>query len=131
MDEVNQLKTYKGVIMNLPECNAPNMHWKFILVGNQFDTSNYIQNEIESAKTHGEKHKGLIYSVDNCKMYVKTWSEIFTDFDCRHKFLQDRLKLDKTILSKEYDSLETLMSDAFSNKSVKVPRKSEKISKNH
>lgn len=120
MDEVSQLKKYKSVITSLPECNASNMQWKFILVGNKFDTSGFIEGEIESAKTHGEKHKGLIHSADNSKMYVKTWSEIFSDFDCRHKFLQDRLKIDRDILNKDYPNMETLMAESFGNKASKA-----------
>lgn len=120
MKEVNQLKTYKSVISSLPECNAGNMQWKFILIGNQFDTSGYIEGEKESSKIHGEKHKGLIYSAGDTKMYVRTWSEIFTEFECRHKFLQDRLNLDRNLLSKEYPDMETLMADALSNKASKV-----------
>ena len=118
MDEVNQVKTYKSVITSLPECNAKNMIWTFILVGNECNTSGYIEGEIESNKTHGEKHKGLIYSANNCKMYVKTWSEVITDFECRHKFLQDRLQIDKTAISKTYENMDTLMSDALKNKAT-------------
>ncbi len=119
MKEVNQLKRYQSVIMSLPECNAPNMHWKFILVGNQEDGSGYVKNEIKNAQNHGEKHKGLIYSIDNCQMYAKTWAEIFADFDCRHKFLQDRLNIDRDALSKEYGTIEELMTDVLGDKSLK------------
>lgn len=119
MKEVNQLKSYQSVIMSLPECNAPNMHWKFILVGNQEDGTGYVKNEIKNSQNHGEKHKGLIYSIDNCQMYVKTWSEIFTDFECRHKFLQDRLNVDRDALNREYENIEDLMADTINNKAIK------------
>lgn len=117
VDEVNQLKKYEQVIKSAPECNSPNMSWTFILVGNTFNTSGYIEGEIQNAQNHGEKQKGLIYSVGNSKMYVKTWSQIFTDFECRHKFIQDQLNIDRSKLNKEYSNIETLMSDVLSNKS--------------
>ncbi len=128
MDEVNQVKKYKSVIMSLPECSAKNMTWRFILVGNKFDSTDYVNGEIESAKTHGEKHKGLIYSVDNCKIYVKTWAEILTDFDCKHKYLQDKIQIDKEALSKNYENIDSLMSDAMPKKIT--PRKPATTKKN-
>lgn len=126
VDEVNQLKKYEQVIKSAPECNSPNMSWTFILVGNTFNTSGYIEGEIQNAQNHGEKQKGLIYSVGNSKMYVRKWAQVFTEFECKHKFIQDQLNIDRTKLKSDYSELETLMSDTMANKArakVKVKTK--------
>ena len=39
--ELSQVKTYMNVIMSDSRFNASNMRWKFYLVGNDFDSSNY------------------------------------------------------------------------------------------
>jgi hypothetical protein len=56
---------------------------------------------IETNKNHGIQH--LILSKDNgrVKVYAKTWSEIFADFEIKHKFLDDKLKLEREQLTNE------------------------------
>lgn len=85
--ELEQVKRYKDVILKEDRFNAPNIEWKFYLVGNKYN--NQIENEIKNLKYHGEK--SLVYSVDNFKIYVKTWSEIFTEFELNHDFLLGRV----------------------------------------
>ncbi len=53
----------------------------------------YISDQIKNSKHHGER--SLVYNVDNFKIYVKTWSEIFDEFEIAHEFLNEKLKLDK------------------------------------
>lgn len=108
--EVDQVIEYMQVILAQPEFNANNMTWEFFLVGNTFDTSKWIEQLIKTNEPHGEAKKGLVHSVDKYKIYVRTWSEIFTDFECRHKFLEERLKLDRDSLSKKYASADEIVS---------------------
>ena len=89
--ELEQVKRYKDVILKEDRFNAPNIEWKFYLVGNRYN--NQIENEIKNLKYHGEK--SLVYSVDNFKIYVKTWSEIFTEFELNHDFLLDKLQIEQ------------------------------------
>lgn len=91
--EVSQVKTYMNVITSEERFNASNMTWTFILVGNDFDKTRYIENEISSNKIWGKK--GLIQHIDGpCtyEIYVKKWSEIFADFTIRYDFLMKQLK---------------------------------------
>lgn len=89
--ELEQVKRYKDVILKEARFNAPNIEWKFYLVGNRYNKQ--IENEIKNLKYHGEK--SLVYSVDNFKIYVKTWSEIFTEFELNHDFLLDKLQIEQ------------------------------------
>lgn len=92
-DQLEQVKRYMRVIKSQELFNAQNMSWQFYLVGNSFDESGYIEGELKNAKQHGEK--SLVYFVDNYKIYVKKWSEIFADFELRHQFLYKRLELER------------------------------------
>jgi len=117
--ELNQVKTYLGVIMKQEEFNASNMHWDFILVGNAFDTSGYIEAEIENAKHHGER--SLVFKNSRYKIYVRTWSEIFADFEIRHKFLNEKLQLRRKELMGEYPNADTIIENIDANTAVQPP----------
>lgn len=94
--ELNQVKKYMEIILSQDEFNGNNMYWEFFLIGNGFDTTGYIEREYQNAKQHGEM--SLVYKVDRYKIYVKKWSEIFTDFEIRHKFLNEKLQLERNNL---------------------------------
>ena len=102
--EVSQVKTYMGLIYDEPRFNSPDAQWTFILVGNEFDKTRYIEREFESNKAWGRKN--LIQHVDDAgqhfEIYVRTWSSIFDDFEIRHKFLLDKLEMKRKELSAQY-----------------------------
>ena len=98
--ELSQVKKYMGVILEQPDFNANNYCWEFYLIGNDFDTSKYLDREIENSKQHGER--SLVFKSDNYKIYVKKWSEIFNEFECRHSFLNKKLQLQREKLSDTY-----------------------------
>ena len=89
--ELTQVKKYMSTIKGEDRFNQPNIEWEFYLIGNKYNKD--IQDEIENAKSHGER--SLVYKVDNYKIYVKTWSELFTDFEINYEFLMEKLKLEQ------------------------------------
>jgi hypothetical protein len=91
--QLAQVKKYMNVILNEPEFNAGNMIWEFILVGKDFDTRGELEAELESAKGHGER--SLAFKTSRYKIYVKKWSEVFNEFDMKHKFINDKLSLER------------------------------------
>lgn len=99
--ECSQVKTYASVIASASEFNASNMRWKFFLIGKEYDSSKYIQREKKSNQTWGKSN--LIQHVDDddvhYEIFVLKWSDIFANFEIRHKFLLDRLKLKRDKLS--------------------------------
>lgn len=62
MESVSQVKKYMHVIKSNSRFNAGNVKWTFYLVGNDFDTSHYIEGELESHINYGEAH--LIHNQD-------------------------------------------------------------------
>lgn len=91
--ELSQVKRYMRVIRSEERFNRPNLTWRFYLVGNAFDTLGFMAGEISNAERLGEP--SLVHSQDDnrVRIYVKTWSEIFDEFEVRHSFLQKQLEL--------------------------------------
>jgi hypothetical protein len=123
-EQLEQVKTYMRVIMKQDQFNASNMIWHFYLIGNSFDNSGYIENELDNATNHGEKH--LVFKAKNYKIYVKKWSEIFADFDLRHKFLYERLELERhNLISNKNTSIEiangVVYNSAIQPQQISVP----------
>ena len=105
--ELSQVKRFMRVIISADEFNDPDMTWRLYLVGNGFNTSGYIEGEIDTNRGHGES--SLVYSADEkrIRIYVKTWSQIFNDFELRHNFLQEKLELERQKLIGQADSADS------------------------
>lgn len=113
--EVSQVKKYMHVIKSNSRFNAGNVKWTFYLVGNDFDTSHYIEGELESHINHGEAH--LIHSQDKglTKIYVLKWSEVFDDYSRRHDFLMERLKLEEKLWLETHKSADEAVTEVIDN----------------
>jgi len=94
--ELEQVKKYLSVINEEPRFNSGGIQWIFYLVGNSIDE--YIKDEIETNKSHGEL--SLVYKVRNKKIFVKTWSDIFTEHETNYQYLQEKLLLQQEELLK-------------------------------
>jgi hypothetical protein len=106
--QFDQIYSYYQVVKSEPQFNASNMEWKFYLIGNRFDSTDYIVDQLNSHKGHGEP--GLAFS-GKYKIYVFTWSEVFTEFELKHEFLNEKLKLELDRLSEGlYDSADDIVS---------------------
>ncbi len=105
--QLSQVKKYMSVIRSVDEFNAPNMRWEFYLVGNRFSSNKYIENEINNNKAHGEK--SLVFKVDNYKVYVKTWSEVFAEFQVRYNYLLNKLSLKREKMQQSYKNADEVI----------------------
>ena len=94
--ELGQVKTFFQVIDKENRFNSNEIQWVFYLVGNSFDSN--ISDEIETNKSHGEP--SLVFKVRNKKIFVKTWSDIFTEHEINYHHLQEKLLLEKETLLK-------------------------------
>jgi len=102
---VDQVMTYFDVIFSDPRFNASNMEWSYYLIGNDFSPSGYIEGQLENAKPHGIP--SLIYKAKNHKIFAKRWSELITEVELRHKFLNDRLQVQREQLATEESAAKT------------------------
>lgn len=114
--ELSQVKKYMSVILSQPEFNANNMHWEFYLIGNDFNKNKYIENEIKSNQSHGEK--SLVFKVENYKIYVKTWSAIFAEFEMKHKYLNDKLEIERGMLIEKSLSANSIIYNLDGNAAI-------------
>lgn len=90
-NEIDQVYKYYQVIKSEPMFNAYNMEWKFYLIGNEFDNTDFVKSQINTHKIHGEP--GLVF-LGEYKIYAFKWSEIFTEFELKHDFLNEKLNLE-------------------------------------
>ena len=102
--ELDQVERYLRVIKNTDEFNGKNYKWTFILVGNKFhkardEGSAYIEDRIEKNKVHGDSVADWD-EANNYVIYAKTWSTIFSEFDIRHKFIYDKLSIERKEVGK-------------------------------
>lgn len=116
--QLSQVKKYMNVIMSADEFNAPNMRWEFYLIGNGFSSDKYIENEINNNKSHGEK--SLVFKVNNYKIYVKTWSEVFAEFQIRYNYLLEKLSFRKEKFQQNYKNADEIINIQQKN-TAKMP----------
>jgi hypothetical protein len=95
--ELSQVKKYMSVILEQPDFNGSNREWRFYLVGKSYN--DYIAREMKTNQSHGEE--GLVFRIDNYRIYVKNWDDVFTDFEIRHNHLHEKLNLDRAKISQE------------------------------
>jgi hypothetical protein len=103
--ELDQVKEYMDVVLHEPQFNASNMSWEFYLIGN--DYNDHITGELESAEAHGQQH--LVFKRAKYRIFVMKWSEVITNFELRHNFLLDRLKLERTKLATDEESADGIL----------------------
>ena len=125
-----QVDKYLETILSEPEFNAPNMSWEFYLIGNEFDRSDFIERQIESNANHGIPSLIHWHDKGRVKVYAKKWSEIFTDFEIKHNFLNERLKLEREQLTNELQNAKEVVESAQENTAVQLSEINIPTSKN-
>ena len=126
--QLSQVKKYLQVIRKDDRFNMGNVKWTFYLVGNKFNTSGFLEGELENNRNHGEQH--LVYWVDNgmTKIYVLKWSEIFDEFSKRHEYLLDKLNLEEELWLKQHDNADDVVDNIVYNSATLekplIPKKS-------
>lgn len=117
--QLDQVIEYMDTILKEKRFNNYDEQWNFYLIGTEFDTSGYIERAMKNVKEKNEK--SLVWEVDNYKIYVKKWSEIFSDFEIKHNFLQEKLQLQKEKLLEKgkYDKADNIIEEINSNSATK------------
>jgi len=113
-----QVDKYLETILSESEFNAPNMAWEFYLIGNDFDSSGFIERQIETSANHGIPSLIHWHDKGRVKVYAKRWSELFTEFEIKHKFLNDKLKLEREQLTNELKTAKEVIEIAQQNTAV-------------
>ncbi|MDV2481939.1 hypothetical protein F8E02_07930 [Methanoculleus sp. Wushi-C6] len=96
LEQLNQVKTYLSVVLSEPRFNGDSFSWEFILVGTKYDSRGLIEREIKSYEGKGER--GIVQDLENCKIYIRKWSDILSDCEIRHSFVNNQLEIQKNRL---------------------------------
>lgn len=126
--QIEQIETYMITILKEKQFNnISNATWTFILVGTDFDSDGYTDSRVTSLKS--QNIPGLILQNKNYKIIVKKWSELLADFEIKHKFIQDELKLDRDKLVAQENNADSLVKTAVFEKYEEKAQISEKNTK--
>ena len=104
--EFDQIQHYEDVIIHTDAFNDNRESWNFILVGQDID--DHLYSILKNKKT------GLASMSERSRIYVKRWSEIINDIEFRHKYLLDKLKIEREHLSNA-ENLPELMNELQKN----------------
>lgn len=117
--QLDQVTTYMDTILQEKRFNNHDEQWNFYLIGSEFDGSGYIERCMKNVKEKNEK--SLVWEVDNYKIYVKKWSELFSDFEIKHNFLQEKLQLKKEKLLEKanYSNADEIIEEQSSNSAIR------------
>mgnify|MGYP006904171231 FL=1 len=96
--EFDQVMTYMDVVSRQDEFNGDGYTWEFYLVGNDYDSTDYIKDLKEFASSKGYVEKSLVFSKRNYTIYVEPWSEILNEARIRLQFVMEKLELKKDLL---------------------------------
>lgn len=107
--EVDQIKKYIDVILKVDRFNDSNEFWSFYLIGQEYD--DIVKADIENIEN------GILRKRDNHCLYVKKWSEIINEVERRHKYLMDKLQIERLKLSQQ-NTLEAIMETAINSAAV-------------
>lgn len=107
--EIDQVFNYYHQIKSTDGFNTNQESWKFYLIGNRYDGSEFIEEQIDNLKHFGEKYLAYRGKYD---VYVVLWEELFTDFEIKHNFLLDKLSIQRDNLIEDE---ELLLADDFAN----------------
>jgi len=104
---LRQIEDYQSVISSHKEFNDGHHKWDFVLVADKISdnetSSAQIRSRLKAGEIYGEL--GLIFKTDTCKVSVKTWGQIYSEHDLKHKHLLDNLLLQKQDIEGTPDSL--------------------------
>ncbi|MFI3293574.1 MAG: hypothetical protein SNI70_08655 [Rikenellaceae bacterium] len=104
--EYDQVEGYMEKIVSESLCNGENQYWEFYLIGQDYDE--HLKNKIDNAKNHGEKPRGLCYSIKDgkVKIYVRKWSDILVaEWGCKMKYLKEKLQIQATAAKGTVDDI--------------------------
>jgi len=107
--EIDQIFNYYQQIKTTDGFNTNQERWKFYVIGNKYDGSEFIEEQINNLKHFGEKYLAYRGKYD---VYVVLWEELFTDFEIKHNFLLDKLSIQRDMI---IDNEKFLLADDFSN----------------
>jgi hypothetical protein len=84
--ELDQIEAYAIAVTDDEQFSQPNITWEFWLIGN--NCNEYIERKLQ---TPGHPH-GVALIAPKYRVHVRTWAEVISDSEHRHRFVQEALQ---------------------------------------
>ncbi len=97
-----QIEDYMDLIKGEPQFNSTSREWKFYAISNQID--DFIREKYKENEDKGLPF--LVKKVDNCKIFIMTWDDIFKNFEHKYRYLYDKLNFEKSEIEIELENTE-------------------------
>lgn len=107
-EQFRQIEDYLDLIKREAKFNSQLRKWKFIVVSNKVD--DYILEQYNSFQSYNKRF--LVHIKEQFEIYAMTWDDIFQAFDIRHRFLLNKLDIDRVAIQDEYNLGTLLLSQA-------------------
>ncbi|MGL5821719.1 MAG: hypothetical protein ACRCYE_08825, partial [Sarcina sp.] len=101
IDIYRQIEDYMRLITREPKFNSGLRRWKFIMVGKSVDED--IKSLYENVKEKGQNF--LVKGGRDFEIYAMTWDDVFKTFEINHKYILDKLELQKNVIERELTNL--------------------------
>lgn len=94
-----QIESYMEIIRKEPQFNSSLREWKFYAISNEI--SDFIKGKYEENEAKGQPF--LVKALRNYKIFIMTWDDVFKNFEHKHRFLYDKLIIDKEKLEEQFE----------------------------
>jgi Histidine kinase-, DNA gyrase B-, and HSP90-like ATPase len=86
--ELDQVEDYMNAMRKQPDFSHTDTRWHFYLITSEYDDA------VEARINQADRASGVAQTGESYTLWVKTWGEILRESDARHKFIQDKLKIE-------------------------------------
>lgn len=94
-----QIEDYMDLIKGEPQFNSTSREWKFYAISNRID--DFIKEKYKENEDKGLPF--LVKKVDNCKIFIMTWDDIFKSFEHKYRYLYEKLNFEKSDLEAQLE----------------------------
>lgn len=114
-----QIEDYMDLIKNQPQFNSTSREWRFYAISNRID--NFIKDKYKENEDKGFPF--LVKKVDNYKIFVMTWDDVFKNFEHKYRYLYERLNFEKNEIEEELENREKFTREDINNLTGKILEK--------
>jgi len=114
-----QIEDYMDLIKKQPQFNSTSREWKFYAISNRID--DFIKDKYKENEDKGFPF--LVKKVDNCKIFIMTWDDVFKNFEHKYRYLYEKLNFEKNEIEKELENKEKLTREDINELTDKILEK--------
>lgn len=101
IDIYRQVEDYMRLITKEPRFNSTLRRWKFIMVGKSVDED--IKSLYDNVKDKGQNF--LVKGGKDFEIYAMTWDDVFKMFEINHKYILNKLEIEKRFIENDISDM--------------------------